>query len=641
MKKLMRHTVTKTVSFVLATLFFCLTVFSVFGISLLLDRSAYQKSFEEVEAEIWQEGFSYLARSLTATFHDGNRDNVSVLVIYDALNTLCEETETAVVIRNERELIRFSNARSVSPKFQLKQTVTLIDRSDYPSYGSSYSDSSATRQELAVDGTEVQLTETTYLVTLYGYGFPTDHPTYATRTVFSLLYAVRSLLVYVFFGSLILFVLLTVHLFSVAGKHGDSDEPAPDWIDHIPFEIPLFLLLLSVPCWLLLADWASYLSELVLLLALTPVPVALFYLCGMTLATRLRCGILKETSLLYRGGRWLRRVLRDFLSHVRLVPLVAAGLGAVAVLDLLLVLVLEKLFLLVALVEGLALAALLIRYAASLCRLQKDLKQLADGRLEHRVELAALPAGLRFLGEAVNRSAEGLELAVEEKMKSERFKTELITNVSHDLKTPLTSIISFVDLMKKEKTRSKKMQEYIEVLDRQTAKLKKLTEDLVESAKATSGAIRAETEPLEVTIFLEQILGEYKGLLEEKGITPVTDLPEGPLYVLADGKLLWRIADNLMGNIAKYALPGTRAFLAVRATERQVEISFRNVSAAPLERSAEELMERFVRGDASRHSEGSGLGLAIARSLAQIQKGDMEIRVEADLFKAILTLPRA
>ena len=225
-------------------------------------------------------------------------------------------------------------------------------------------------------------------------------------------------------------------------------------------------------------------------------------------------------------------------------------------------------------------------------------------------------------------------------MKSERFKTELITNVSHDLKTPLTSIVSYVDLLKKEPIESESAQEYIDVLDRQSQKLKKLTADLVDASKASSGALPVHSEKLDLGELLRQSAGEYTEKFAAAGIAPVLLVPEGETYVTADGRLLWRVLDNLLGNAVKYAQSGTRLYLELVQDETETVLTLKNISREPLNIPAEELMERFVRGDGSRHTDGSGLGLSIAKSLMELMGGKLALTLDGDLFKAALVFSR-
>jgi signal transduction histidine kinase len=281
-----------------------------------------------------------------------------------------------------------------------------------------------------------------------------------------------------------------------------------------------------------------------------------------------------------------------------------------------------------------------IRLVLQLLHLQEGGQKLTQGDLNYQLPLDKLHGPFRAHGEALNNVRQGIQHAVEEQMKSERMKTELLTNVSHDIKTPLTAIVSYVDLLKQEPMPNEKAKEYLDVLDRQSARLKKLTEDLVEASKATTGNLTVDLQTTDVNVFLGQTAGEYEERLTAKQLTLCLTPAEGTPVISADGRLLWRVFENLFSNIQKYAQPGTRVYLTCQDTETQVTITFRNISAEPLNISADELMERFVRGDASRNTEGSGLGLSIARSLTQLQHGTFALAVDGDLFKAILTFPR-
>ena len=283
---------------------------------------------------------------------------------------------------------------------------------------------------------------------------------------------------------------------------------------------------------------------------------------------------------------------------------------------------------------------LFVRLVLQLIHLQEGGQKLTQGDLNYQLPLEKLHGPFRAHGEALNNVRQGIQHAVEEQMKSERMKTELLTNVSHDIKTPLTAIVSYVDLLKQEPMPSEKAKEYLDVLDRQSARLKKLTEDLVEASKATTGNLTVDLQPTDVNVFLGQTTGEYEERLTARQLTLCLTPAEGTPVISADGRLLWRVFENLFSNIQKYAQPGTRVYLTCQATETQVTITFRNISAEPLNISADELMERFVRGDASRNTEGSGLGLSIARSLTQLQHGTFALAVDGDLFKAVLTFPR-
>ena len=272
-------------------------------------------------------------------------------------------------------------------------------------------------------------------------------------------------------------------------------------------------------------------------------------------------------------------------------------------------------------------------YAAYAIRvLQKSGEELSRGNLSYKTDTRKLRSVFREQAENLNAIGDGMEAAVAEKMKSEHFKTELITNVSHDIKTPLTSIINYADLLSKEEL-SGKAREYTEILLRQSARLKKLTEDLVEASKATTGNLPCNPERLSVCQIVRQSLGEYEERLEAAGLQVRTTIPEGDLYAMVDGRLLWRVLENLYSNTTKYALSGTRVYLVVTEDDGRVCVSMKNISREPLNVDGEELTERFVKGDASRSSEGSGLGLNIARSLVELQHGTFRVTCDGDLFR--------
>ena len=287
------------------------------------------------------------------------------------------------------------------------------------------------------------------------------------------------------------------------------------------------------------------------------------------------------------------------------------------------------------------LIAYLCLWACQWKRIRRGAREIIGGHPEYHIDTRWLLPGLKDHADALNNLGQAISAAVDEQMKSERFKAELITNVSHDLKTPLTSIINYVDLLKKENVSSPKAREYIEVLDRKSQRLKKLTEDLVEASKASTGALTVTKERLDVTQLVRQAMGEYEEKLTAAGLTLVADLPEVPVYISADGRHLWRVLDNLLSNCAKYAQEGTRVYLDVAYGKENAVITLKNVSRQPLNVPAEQLMERFVRGDESRTTEGSGLGLSIARSLTELQDGRFSLAIDGDLFKAFVVFPLA
>ena len=267
-------------------------------------------------------------------------------------------------------------------------------------------------------------------------------------------------------------------------------------------------------------------------------------------------------------------------------------------------------------------------------------KRMRGGDLESKVEEKYLVGCFREFADELNGLADVAMVAAQNQLKSERMKTELITNVSHDIKTPLTSIINYVDLLGKPHT-AEEGKTYVEVLSRQSQRLKKLIDDLMEMSKASTGNVQVEIARIDAVEAVTQALGEFSDKLTAAGLTPVFHQSEEAIFLLADGRLLWRAMSNVLSNAVKYALPGTRLYVDVSAAGDKAIISFKNISGAQLNISAEELMERFVRGDSSRNTEGSGLGLNIAKSLMELQKGQLQLLVDGDLFKVTLVFPRA
>lgn len=369
----------------------------------------------------------------------------------------------------------------------------------------------------------------------------------------------------------------------------------------------------------------------------------------MGICARARAGVLFRHSLSGAVLRWTWRLVRGFFRWLRdsfaALPLVwVAMMGGVCVLlgETVLTLIAfdsyELFFWLLWFAAQVLLLAVLCRFFAGLHQLRLVSRKMAQGDLSVRVSAKKLWGPLREQGEDLNRISEGMSAAVDERLRSERFKTDLITNVSHDLKTPLTSIINYVDLLQKQPLEPQAA-EYAAVIARQGQRLKKLTEDLVEASKASSGSLPVNAEPTDLAELLTQAVGEYAPRLEKSNLEPVLQLPGEPVWSMLDGRLTWRVVDNLLSNACKYSQPGTRVYVEAEQREGRAWLRVKNISRQQLNIPADELMERFVRGDSSRTTEGSGLGLNIARSLAELQNGEFGLAIDGDLFKAWASFP--
>ena len=281
----------------------------------------------------------------------------------------------------------------------------------------------------------------------------------------------------------------------------------------------------------------------------------------------------------------------------------------------------------------------LFREACQRDLLDQAISTISTGDTGYRLDTSMLTGKEKKMGEHINNITSGLDTALQEKVKSERLKADLITNVSHDIKTPLTSIINYVDLLKRQKIQDPKIAAYLEVLDQKSQRLKTLTEDLVEASKASSGNLKLEVSDINLVELVQQTNGEFEERFALRRLELIQTLPEEIIMIRADGRRLWRVLENLYTNAFKYAQEGSRVYVDVREEGDKAVFTIKNISEKPLNISPDELTERFVRGDVARTTEGSGLGLSIARSLTQLQKGEFIISIDGDLFKAQVAFP--
>lgn len=639
MKRLLDKTWAKLMSFFLTLLFGTMTVLGGLGVGILvsydvfLDGGAYMREtmYESQCSSAIHNAYYYLR---------GTMANAGLLAD-DTPDTDTSDTTTADITDEEQQQVLDDLPRAFSESFSREDTdchLAVINKdtreitfenfaltdSDKPLYSVQ-----ETFTLIFADGTKEELTIAADLL-------PADEfPGYSYLVMTWLLEHI-GLTVFL----TVLFLLLTLLCFGFsmasAGHWAAHEGVHLTWLDKIPADVWLVALICAV-----FAGWDVFYELAFAVFCAALAPVLLLFLCAF--AAQCKAGTVLRGTLIARVLRLVWRIIRAVGRGLRR-TVVALPLIWKTTLVTLAVFFAEILygyvdgfFAVMKLVEFLA----ILYIALNLRILQKGGEKLAAGDYSQSIDTRPLIGDFKRYGQRMNELRTGMERAVREQTRAERMKTELITNVSHDIKTPLTSIVNYVDLLQKVDVQPETAREYIAVLDRQSRRLKKLTEDLVEASKASSGALPVDVQPTDVAVLFDQIVGEYQERLAGCRLTLVARPPEKPVSVQADGRLLSRVMDNLVSNICKYALEDTRVYVAAACDEETVTISFKNVSRDELNISPDELMERFVRGDASRHTEGSGLGLSIAGSLVQLMGGTFDLSIDGDLFRADITLPRA
>lgn len=375
--------------------------------------------------------------------------------------------------------------------------------------------------------------------------------------------------------------------------------------------------------------------------------MAWFLIGYLSLVRRIKAGTLWKNSLIRKVLKWIGKCsgkLADFArafsrNTAEKIKVLLVG-GAFLFLQFLIIGCVFSgagVFLLALMAVDVAVMIFAIRKADGLDLIMDGLKKISDGELQYKIKTDTLTGKQKVMAEYINNIGSGLDAAVENSLKKERMQTELITNVSHDLKTPLTSIINYVDLMKRENPTDPKIQEYLRILDEKSQRLKVLTEDVVEASKVSTGNIKLEMNDIDFVEMVQQVIGEFEEKFKEKNLTMMVHFTDEPSIIYADGQRMWRVLENVFGNVVKYAMEGTRVYAEISNRNKKVTFSLKNISAQPLNISADELTERFIRGDVARNTEGSGLGLSIAKSLTELQGGEFKLYLDGDLFKVMIT----
>ena len=469
------------------------------------------------------------------------------------------------------------------------------------------------------------------------------------ETLYTYMLENRTQPIYATILSIGLLIIIIIYLFwSIGHKEGEVGITLNS-IDKIPYEILVFvcLMILSVAL-AVVVNIGGTINYVILLVGFLGYLVcyAMCAIIGVTTIKRIKAKKFIKSFLIYKIGKWCFDKIQGWLRTINQNATENKRIFWYYLLFIIISIMLASLF-----YTGIAIILLIgfwiwayyqiKKYILEQEKIKNALKDIYEGKSNDvHLNESELKGALKEMAIYVNDIASGFSNAINESLKSERLKTELITNVSHDIKTPLTSIINYVDLLKKENIQDEKVKEYIDILDKKSQRLKKLTEDLVEASKVSSGNVKLNLENINIKELFNQTIGEFKDRFEEKNLIIETTIPNDNIKINADSRYLYRIIENLFSNITKYALEGSRVYIDIIEKGKIVDISIKNISKDKLNISSDELMQRFVRGDKSRYTEGSGLGLSIAKSLTELQGGTFDIIIDGDLFKVHIIWPK-
>ena len=426
------------------------------------------------------------------------------------------------------------------------------------------------------------------------------------------------------------------------GRSGKNNKINLNWYDKVPLEIVTILYFLGILLNVAIVADLSY-SGILYSIIICIIDFILFYIFSIitleTIVKRIKTKTLLKSTLIYFICHEIKKTYTNRKVTTKVILLF---LAFSIILFTLVALAMDSAFFVLILIGYLfAVLWLLIQAAIKFNKVREAVKSIYEGNTNIRLNETEMKGVLKELTIYINDIAGGLSNAINQSSKSERLKTEPITHVSHDIKTPLTSIINYVDLLKKEKMPNEKCTEYLMILENKSQRLKKLTEDLIEASKASSGNIKLNIERINVNELVKQISGEFEDRFKAKGLEEILTLPEEEIFINADGRYMYRVLENIYSNAAKYALENTRVYMDIIPKQKTVVIQMKNVSKEKLNISVDELMQRFVRGEASRNTEGSGLGLSIANSLTELQGGKFHIYLDGDLFKVTIGFEKA
>lgn len=447
--------------------------------------------------------------------------------------------------------------------------------------------------------------------------------------------------------SVLAFICTLVLLTNAAGRvEGKDDMIRTNWVDHIKTEFIFIAMLILIVVTTIVAvqimygDWEIP-GMLIITGTMTYVCDGAFLVLYLSIVRRMKADILWKNSLIYWFYQGIVKVFFHWKVSVRTLIIFVFG-NIVFLITTYQVLVNHSIVAAIVWI-GLLISDVIMAMKRAIQRnkMLEGVNAIAGGDLKFKIDTEGFYAENKGLAEAINNIGGGLYRAVDENTKNERMKADLVTNVSHDIKTPLTSIINYVNLIKMEQVDNEKVKEYVDILDSKAQRLRQLTEDLVEASKISSGNIELDMQCIDFVELIYQTGGEFNEKFEAKDLTTITKLPGDPVYIMADGRRIWRVVENLYNNVAKYALAHTRVYVTVETTENEMEFSVKNISEQEIKVNTDELTERFIRGDTARTTEGSGLGLSIAKNLTILMNGHFSVGLDGDLFKVSVRFPLA
>ena len=641
MKKFIGNTALKILAVSLSFVVFFTMIISIVGSAIMLFSDFYTRDFSTLEESVMKE----LARSeynkLVSLYDSGDS---AVASYYEDKNILyyIEDTHSGEIVsnfKNQDYITSFSNSEFIRKYVGGESSDLVYDRDEVKyDYETDQYYFYSENQPLYETNHKVEFT----IFIPRNMQF-TDR-FFITDKIISFGYHNRYTFIIFAVISLVLSIVIYSYLFISVGHLNNQADIKVAPFNNIPIDVLSVIVLFVYYCAMLFFSEYYTLVEIIVFCFIVPAIlyfVTLWYLMSFVVQSKAKT-LFKHTFIYWlikkisKLGNVIKHIYKNLKTTYKV--LFVIGIFWSFILIFMGVNVYDNKNLILGFIFISAVETLIIIFCAiAFQRVKQGGEKIVSGDLENKIDTTYMFGDIKDFADSLNNINLGLQSAIDDKMKSERFKTELITNVSHDIKTPLTSIVNYVDLIKKEECGNEKIKEYIDVLDRQSIRLKKLIEDLVEASKASTGNLSVELEKCNLSLLMNQAIGEFCEKLELNNLQVIQSQENQDIYIMADGRRLWRVIDNLLNNICKYAMSGTRVYIDLKRKNDKAIVTFRNISNTPISLSSEELTERFVRGDRSRNTEGSGLGLSIAKSLTELQGGSFAVSADGDLFKVVLS----